>query len=78
MWLQTVMLLLQEEGLDSCPQEFLSFHGQLIKEHIGVSDDTHIFFCGIAIGYADATAPSYTYQRTRVPCYSAVKFAGFE
>ena len=32
MWLQTVMLLLREEGLDTCPQEFLSMHAKLIKD----------------------------------------------
>ena len=32
MWLQTVMLLLRGEGLDSCPQEYLWMHARLIKE----------------------------------------------
>lgn len=40
MWLQTVMLLLREAGLDSCPQESLSMYGKLIKDHVGVSDET--------------------------------------
>lgn len=78
MWLQTVMLLLREEGLDSCPQEFLASHGRLIKEFIGVSDETHIFFCGMAIGYADPSSPSNTYQRTRIPCDQSVRFMGFD
>jgi nitroreductase len=78
MWLQTVMLLLREEGLDSCPQEFLSYHGRLIKDFIGVSDESHIFFCGMAIGYADAAAPSNTYTRTRIPLNQAVQFRGFD
>ncbi len=38
MWLQTVMLLLREEGLDSCAQEFLSLYARLIKQFIGVND----------------------------------------
>jgi nitroreductase len=78
MWLQTVMLLLREEGLDSCAQEFLSFHGRLIKDFIGVSDESHIFFCGMAIGYADTEAACNTYTRTRMPLDSVVKFMGFE
>jgi nitroreductase len=77
MWLQTVMLLLQEAGLDSCPQEFLSYHGRLIKEHIGVSDESHIFFCGVAIGYGDAAAPVNGFARERVPLDEQVKFIGF-
>jgi nitroreductase len=76
MWLQTVMLLLREEGLDSCPQEFLSMHGRLIKDHIGVSDETHIFFCGMGIGYR-SDAPVNGFPRSRVPLERQVRFVGF-
>ena len=77
MWLQTVMLLLREEGLDSCPQEFLWMHARLIKDHIGVSDETHIFFCGVAIGYRDIDAPVNGFERERVPLEEQVRFIGF-
>lgn len=77
MWLQTVMLLLREEGLDSCPQEFLSLYGKLIKDHIGVSDEDQIFFCGMAIGYRDLAAPVNGYDRPRVALDRQVRFAGF-
>jgi nitroreductase len=77
MWLQTIMLLLREEGLDSCPQEFLSLYGRLIKEHIGVDDRTHIFFCGMAIGYRDEAAPVNNYDRPRASLERQVRFAGF-
>jgi nitroreductase len=77
MWLQTVMLLLREEGLDSCAQEFLSLHAKLIKDHLGVNDETHLFFCGIAIGYRDPDAPVNTFDRPRVPLDEQVKFIGF-
>lgn len=76
MWLQTVMLLLREEGLDSCPQEFLSMYGKLIKEHIGVSDETHIFFCGMGIGYRTEN-PVNNFERSRVPLERQVSFVGF-
>lgn len=77
MWLQTIMLLLRDEGLDSCPQEFLWMHARLIKEHLGVSDETHIFFCGVAIGYRDADAPVNTFNRGRIPLEEQVRFLGF-
>lgn len=77
MWLQTIMLLLREEGLDSCPQEFLAVHGRLIKAHIGVSDESHIFFCGLAIGHRDPAHATNSYQRTRVPLDQQVRFEGF-
>lgn len=77
MWLQTVMLLLRGEGLDSCPQEYLWMHARLIKEFLGVSDETHIFFCGIAIGYRDEEAPINNFERARIPLDQQVKFLGF-
>lgn len=77
MWLQTIMLLLREEGLDSCPQEFLSMHARLIKDFIGVSDETHIFFCGIAIGYRVEDTAVNSFERQREPVEGNVRFLGF-
>jgi nitroreductase len=77
MWLQTIMLLLREEGLDSCPQEFLSLYARLIKDHIGVDDASHIFFCGLAIGYRDPAAAVNGYDRPRVQLERQVRFVGF-
>lgn len=76
MWLQTVMLLLVGEGLGSCPQESLFVHGRLIKEFFGVGDETHIFFCGMAIGHPDTQAPLNRFERTRAPISEAVRFVG--
>jgi len=76
MWLQTVMLLLVGEGLGSCPQESLFVHGRLIKDFLGVSDETHIFFCGMAIGHPDTQAPLNRFERTRAPIGQAVRFIG--
>ncbi|MCB2014719.1 MAG: nitroreductase [Sphingobium sp.] len=77
MWLQTIMLLLREEGLDSCPQEYLWAHARLIKKFLGVDDETHIFFCGLAIGYRNPDAPVNTFERARVPLDEQVRFMGF-
>lgn len=77
MWLQTIMLLLRGEGLDSCPQEWMALYARLIKEHIGVPDESHILFCGMAIGYRDAEAPVNNFERPRVPLDEQVRFLGF-
>jgi nitroreductase len=77
MWLQTVMLLLREEGLDSCPQQSLTLYGRLIKEFIGIDDASHIFFCGMAIGYRDHESPVNNYERARVPLSQHLKFIGY-
>ncbi len=76
MWLQTVMLLLREEGLDSCAQEIWALHGTFMRERLGI-DDEHIFFCGMAIGYRDPAAPINTFPVPRVPLAETVAFKGF-
>lgn len=77
MWLQSIMLLLRGEGLDSCPQEWMALYARLIKAEIGVPDDSHILFCGLAIGYRDPGAPVNNFARSRVPLDQAVQFRGF-
>lgn len=76
MWLQTIMLLLRGEGLDSCPQEWMGMYGRTIKEHLGLSDET-LLFCGIAIGKRDADHPVNAFERERVPLDDQVRFEGF-
>ena len=77
MWLQTVMLLLREEGLDSCPQQYLSFYARLIKQHANIDDQAQIMFCALAIGYRDPDSPLNNCSRKRVPLDEQVRFIGF-
>jgi nitroreductase len=77
MWLQTGMLLLREEGLDSCAQEYMALWGRLIKEYIGVPDEEQILFCGLAIGYRDEEAPVNSFDRERAPLERQARFIGF-
>lgn len=76
MWLQTVMLLLREEGLDSCAQEIWAMYGTYMRELLGIDDD-HIFFCGMAIGYRDADAPINNFDVPRINIDSAIEWRGF-
>lgn len=78
MWLQTVALLLREEGLDSCWQEYMALYAGTIREFLGLDHDRYMFFCGMAIGYRDADAPVNNFERQRVPLEEHVKFIGFE
>ena len=76
MWLQTVLLLLREEGLDSCAQEAWAIYQKQIREVVAIPDD-HIFFCGVAIGWGDRTAPVNTFPVPRVNIDEAVRWEGF-
>ncbi len=76
MWLQTVMLMLREEGLDSCAQEIWAMYGTYMRELLGIDDD-HIFFCGMAIGYRDADAVINNFTVPRVGIDDAIEWRGF-
>ena len=76
MWLQSVMLLLREAGLDSCAQEIWAMYGTYMRELLNIDDD-HIFFCGMAIGYRDPDAPINNFDVPRVPISDAIEFRGF-
>jgi nitroreductase len=75
MWLQTIMLLARDEGLDTCPQEWMGMYGRTIKRHLGLSDDT-LLFCGLAIGWRDPGHPVNNFERERVPLDEQVTFLG--
>ena len=76
MWLQTIMLLLREEGLDSCAQEAWAIYTPQIRECVDIPDD-HIFFCGMAIGYRAPDAPVNAFPVPRAALDEAVKWEGF-
>ncbi len=77
MWLQTIMLLVCEEGLDSCPQEWMGVYGRTIKAALNLPQDETLLFCGVAIGYRDADHPVNNFERQRVPLAEQVRFEGF-
>lgn len=72
-WLQTVMLLLVEQGLGSCAQEAWSVYPATVKR-VGEIPDDHIFFCGLAIGYPDYGAPLNHFTNPRAPLDETVRF----
>ena len=77
MWLQTIMLLACDEGLDTCPQEWMGVYGKTIKASLGLSQEDTLLFCGIAIGYRDEDHPVNNFERQRVPLSEQVRFEGF-
>ncbi|MXO74454.1 nitroreductase [Altererythrobacter aerius] len=77
MWLQTIMLLLRGEGLDSCPQEAWAIYSRQIREVVAIPDD-HIFFCGLAIGHRDPDAVVNSFPVARAPLEEAVRWEGWQ
>ena len=52
MFLQTFMLLAQEAGLSTCPQEAWAARSESVKRFIRPPDEL-MLFCGMAVGYKD-------------------------
>ena len=75
MFLQTVMLLLREEGLDSCPQECWSVYPKTVSEFIGIPAE-RMLFCGMAIGHANNEHPVNQFVSPRAELSSFVNFHG--
>ena len=76
MWLQTVMLLLREAGLDSCAQEAWAVYSKQIRECVAIPDD-HIFFCGMAIGWGYRDHAVNQFPVARADLDEAVRWEGF-
>jgi nitroreductase len=66
MFLQTFMLLAQESGIDTCPQEYWSVRHSAVRSFVGAPDD-ELLFCGVAIGHADRDAPINGLVSERMP-----------
>ncbi len=77
MWLQTIALLLREEGLDCCFQEAWAVYSPQIREVVSIPED-HIFFCGVAIGWGDRDAPVNRFPVARAPVDEAVRWEGWD
>ncbi|MCW0197245.1 nitroreductase [Sphingopyxis sp.] len=76
MWLQSVMLLLVEQGLASCPQECWAMYGQTVRETLGLGED-QILFTGLAIGHADAGEAVNQWPVPRVDVDEVIDWQGF-
>jgi nitroreductase len=76
MYLENVMLLLRERGLDSCAQECWSIYNRLVAEFLG-SPPELMLFCGMAIGYADESAAVNRLRTERMKLTEFADLRGF-
>lgn len=76
MWMQTVMLLLREKGLDSCAQGAWVLYSHQIRRTLSLPED-HVLVCGISIGWRDPQAAVNQFDVPRAPWAEPVRFEGF-
>ena len=77
MFMQTIMLLAREEGLHTCPQECWATWQQEISEFLDLPED-RMFYCGMAMGYADEQHPINNWRTERESLDQLVQFCGFD
>jgi len=75
MYLQTVMLLLREHGLDSCAQECWAIYPETIGSFLSLPPE-RMLFTGMAIGYEDPVAPANRLRAPRAPLEEFAEFIG--
>ncbi|MBC7504452.1 MAG: nitroreductase [Sandarakinorhabdus sp.] len=75
MYLQSLMLLLREAGLDSCAQECWAIYSATIRGFIEIPED-RMLFTGMAIGYKDETDPANAARSERAPLMDFATFHG--
>ncbi len=75
MFLMSVMLLLREEGLDSCAQESWSVYPRTIANFVDMPPE-RMLFCGMSIGYCNAEHPVNRLVSERAELAAFAKFHG--
>lgn len=77
MFMQTLMLLAVERGLDACAQEFWSRFHSSVREEFGLPDELMVF-SGMALGYRDEAHPINTLRTRREDFDNWCEMRGFE
>lgn len=76
MFIQTIMLLAEERGLATCPQEaWAALHGT-VSDFLELPP-SRILYCGLALGYEDRSQPINGFRTSREEVVSFATFRGF-
>jgi nitroreductase len=77
MYMQTVMLLAVERGLDTCAQEYWARYPQTVAKFVDLPQD-HMVFSGMALGWRDEAAPINALRTRRDPFEAWAEMRGFD
>ena len=76
MFAQNLMLLAEERGLATCPQEAWAAVHDVVARHIELPGE-RVLYCGMALGYPDPQAPINSLRTERAPVEAFARFRGF-
>jgi nitroreductase len=77
MFMQNIMLLAREHGLDTCAQEAWALWHKTIMEFLSVPPQL-MLFCGMALGCKDEAAPVNRLRTERAPLEEFATLRGFD
>ncbi|PWR19259.1 nitroreductase [Zavarzinia aquatilis] len=75
MFMQSIMLLAREHGLDTCAQEAWAIWHKTLGEHLKMPDNL-MLFAGMALGRRDPAHPLNNFRSERAPLEDFVTFLG--
>lgn len=75
MFMQNVMLLIHEQGLQSCPQEAWAVWHKTVGEYLRLPPEL-MLFCAMAVGHADETAAINRWRADRAALDEFVTLVG--
>ena len=77
LYMQNVLLLCKEKGLDTCAQEAWAVWHQTIRDVVGIPKN-ELVFCGVAVGYADPNEKINELVSTRASLEEFAQLKGFD
>jgi nitroreductase len=77
MYMQSVMLLAVERGLDTCPQAFWARYPETVASFLRLPAD-HMLVAGMALGFRDPDHPINTLRASREPMDSWCEMRGWD
>jgi len=66
MFMQNVMILARNYGLETCPQQAWGNYGRIVHDVLGLSED-RVLVSGMSLGYEDRAAPANRLVTERAP-----------
>lgn len=73
MFMQNIMVAAREYGLDTCAQQAFAQYHALIQKRLSIPSEQMVI-CGMALGYADMSAPENHYRTDREPFAAYARF----
>jgi nitroreductase len=73
MYLQLLLLALEDEGIKSCVQVSVAGYPEILKKELGIPDNEEVI-CAVALGYEDPEYKGNTFRADKAPFTEVARF----